>query len=481
MLLKIFPKLKEKKLVLFLRDFYGCGAYPVLIVALMTCSALFACELAVYYAMISLAIFGLLITDDALCVLPIACCGYMTISPVNSPIHYPETTVFSDGAFLIQFVFIFFVSFLFLAARLVTRAMEGGLRPPRLLGGFLALGAAYMLGGLGTAHASFRSSLFGFVQLVSLAFFYVYFALTVDWERVEKSYLPFLFTAIGVGICIEIADMYTLDNVFLADGSIDRGNLFMGWGIYNNVACVMAMCIPAPCYFAVTRKRGWPYTLLAAFFYFATCFTQSRGGILFGTVVALVCVFYILFSAKGRARQSHLLVLIVLGIAAVGLFVSMRGKFAAIFASLIKIGASPNYRDTIYSDCWDAFLSSPWFGVGFYDTPGVTFDKFAGFMPPRAHDTYFQLLASGGLLSVFAYAVHRVQTLVLFFRWPSREKTFVFFVVLALLLTSIVDCNFFNIGPGILYGILLIYAERSEACPRLRTPLRSLRERRKAL
>ena len=97
--------------------------------------------------------------------------------------------------------------------------------------------------------------------------------------------------------------------------------------------------------------------------------------------------------------------------------------------------------------------------MGFYETPGFTFDEFSHFMPPRAHDTYMQLLASCGLLGILAYGLHRLDTVVLYLQRPTHEKTFIALVVAALLLTSVVDCNFFNFGPGIIYGVLLAFAE----------------------
>ncbi|MBP5242287.1 MAG: hypothetical protein J6Z36_01175 [Clostridia bacterium] len=55
-----------------------------------------------------------------------------------------------------------------------------------------------------------------------------------------------------------------------------------------------------------------------------------------------------------------------------------------------------------------------------------------------------------------------MQTVILFVKKPTLAKTFIGLGVLALLLTSLLDCHFFNIGPGILYSVFLAFAEHDE-------------------
>ncbi len=460
MLIQAFPRLKGSFLCTCLEDFFRSPAYLVLAVALMTVSEVLGFELEVYYTFLVLVLIGFLFCDDTIAGVPIACCGYMTLSPGNNPVKHPETTAFTDAAFLLQFIVILSLIGALVLAKWAAVLVEKGRNVPfpRLFGGLAGLGIAYMLGGLDLGGVQLRSALFGFAQFVSLALLYVFFITTLDFSRIRKSYIAGLFMAIGFGICIEIADMYTIDGVFQGL-TVDRGSLYTGWGVYNNVACIMAMCMPAPAYFAATRRRGWPYTVVTAIFYLAVVFTQSRGGILFGTVMAFLCAFYILLACRREARQGHLVVGIVALASALVVLLFAREKVLDIFHSLVEAGANPSERDTIYVNCWNAFLRAPWFGVGFYETPGFTFDEFSHFMPPRAHDTYMQLLASCGLLGILAYGLHRLDTVVLYLQRPTHEKTFIALVVAALLLTSVVDCNFFNFGPGIIYGVLLAFAE----------------------
>lgn len=460
MLTQFFPRLKGNAFIKEVERFFHSPMYCTLVAALMAVSEVLAFELRVYYVYLALMLIGFLFCRDTIAAVPVAFCSYMTLSAGNNPIKHPDTTAFGDTAFKIQFIVILVTACVLLILKLSMMIAEDRHRfpVPRLFGGFIVLGLAYMLGGLGVSGTFFKSALFGFVEFVSLALLYVYFAVTVEWEHVRKSYLAGLFLVIGLGLCAEIAGMYTTNGVFKGL-TVNREFLYTGWGVYNNVACIMTMCMPAPCYFAATRRHGWPFTVLTIFFYLAVCLTQSRGGILFGTVTALVCALYVLLTCRREARRGHLAVAILGLLSLVFLLYFEHDKLLALFRSLVEAGANPSYRDTIYVNCWKAFLRAPWFGVGFYDTPGFTFDKYAYFMPPRAHNTYMQLLASCGLLGIAAYGLHRFDTIVLYFTRPTHEKTFIALAIMAMLLTSIVDCNFFNFGPGIIYGVLLAFAE----------------------
>ena len=88
---------------------------------------------------------------------------------------------------------------------------------------------------------------------------------------------------------------------------------------------------------------------------------------------------------------------------------------------------------------------------------GVAFLHFFG----RARLLY--LLCD--LLSL-SNGVHRARTFVLAFYKPTAEKTFVFLSMAVLLLCSCWDCHLFNIGPGIIYSVLLLFLEKSEECGR---------------
>lgn len=462
MLTAFFPQLEDLKFTRAVRAFFRSAVYPFLVAALMAVSEVFALELPVFYIYLLFGIVSLLLCEDALSILPIACCGYMTYAYKNNPGKF-QGTVFSKRENVIQLIVILCVAAVLIVGRLVTFLMKHpNRRVPSLSLGFLFLGIAYVLAGVGTdAYAFTKDFPYAITQILSLCTFYFYFFYAVDWESVKKSYIFTVFIAIGVGMLFEIAEMYFHEGVFsLVDGvwTVNRGALGTGWGVYNNVGCIMAMCVPAPFYFAVkNQKWGWAYTLLGCVFMVGVAFTQSRGSILFGSFVFAACVVAVLVMSKGKNR---LLNLIVLGVLALGLIVGlifMRERLFAIF-SAFREGMDDSNRFEIYRGCCENLASSPFVGVGFQNSAGYSI-RVTPFTPARAHNTLFQLVASGGELALMAYIFHRIQTFRLWLKKPNFEKTMAAFIIGALLLTSIVDCNFFNLGPGLLYGSVLAYTE----------------------
>ena len=122
-------------------------------------------------------------------------------------------------------------------------------------------------------------------------------------------------------------------------------------------------------------------------------------------------------------------------------------------------------RFNIYKEGFKAFLKYPVFGQSFFPTDFVPYDfsildSFSSFFPPRWHNTIIQILSSCGIVGILAYLFHRFQTIKLFFKNRSLEKSFIFLSILVLLLTSMLDCHFFNIGPTLFYSMALAFSEK---------------------
>ena len=137
-------------------------------------------------------------------------------------------------------------------------------------------------------------------------------------------------------------------------------------------------------------------------------------------------------------------------------------ELANIFASLIKIGMNDSGRIEIYKTNLISSLDTFIFGKGFYNVPPYQWGDIEKitFIPPRYHNTYVQLICSTGIVGLLAYFYHRFETLRLVFKKLTLNKVFVALSFLALPLSSILDCHFFNIGPGFLYGIALLFLEK---------------------
>ena len=473
MLTEAFPQLRERRAVIGVRNFFRSGWFAALAALLMACSEIFGLEIFVIYAYLVFGLLIVLFADDMLGIVPMVCCGYMIFSAENNPGKFPDSLFGQPQGQLALFYAVAVIAVM-LIGRLVSMLLEREKRGvPKLTVGFLLLGASYLLGGAFSPYYDGRTVLMGFVQIAALCGFYFYLYYTVRWDRVPKGYLPMVISIIGVGMLAEIVGMYFGEGVIREDGSINRVALYTGWGIYNNVGCVMAMCMPAPVYFAVKNKNGWAYTILCTVFYLGVMVTQSRGAMLFGSVVYLGCVVVTLVGSKKKERLWNAVVFAVLLVAALIGVVVFRDKVKDLFASIIDQGWNDSARFATWKACWQRFLEYPGFGVGFYKTPGTLltedgmFTEFVDgtpegtFLALRAHNTFFQLISTGGTFAIVAYLVHRVQTLILCFRRPNAEKIVAALCVASLLLTSMVDCHVFNMGPGLMYSAWLVFGEKS--------------------
>ncbi len=480
MLTEAFPKLNQAAFVRLLHEFFRSPYYGAVVVLLMACSELFSLEIFTFYCYLAFGLIAAFFDEDLLAFAPLVCCGYMTISAPNNVGKFPDSALMKSPQFTVHFVFLFSAAGIAVLARLIVMLTEREKRGvPRLVQGMLLIGIAYVTAGAFGATSWTRSAGFGAAQFVSLAAAYFALYYTVNWKTVPKDYFVTFMTVLGAGIAVEVMGMYALPGA-VVDGVVNRGAMFTGWGIYNNVGAVAAMTMPAPFYFAATRRHGWLFSVLGTCYMLAVALSQSRGAMLFGAAVYAFCAVATLLYSKGAERKKNIAVFAAVALALIICFAVFKEKLGDIFSAIADMGMESSGRKKIYAACWEKFLSRPLFGVGFYDTPGgllyeggiwdlaPTPDDV--FIPPRAHNTYFQLIASGGAFALFAYFAHRIETLWLVFRRPTPRKTFLGLCVLALLLTSFVDCHFFNFGPVIIYSALLLFIEKdSPADKRLKT------------
>ena len=478
MLLALYPKLNTRA-VRKIRDFFASGWYIAAVVLLMTAASLFSLEIAVYYVYMAAVGFAALFCDDMLPIVPIGMCSYMTVSSANHPTINPDTSYFYTTSFTVQFVVIAALTAVFLLVRLVwdlaSRKKRGEKKrgAPKLTVGFLLLGAAFVLAGAFSRYTDaagetatyygLKTAFFGFCEFAAFSLLYFYLYFTVDWEKTSREYPLKVLLALGFGLLAETIAMYFLPDVVTEDG-INRSNMYTGWGIYNNVGCMAGMCLPAPFYFAATRKNGWRYTLIGALFLAGVFLTQSRNAILFSCLLFIACYIVLLVKTKKRERLINIIILAAGAALLLIICLLFRDEIRSLFSSLFSILFDDNGRLEIYASGWQQFLENPVFGVGFYESEAELWGNLSedvSFLPSRYHNTVIQLLASGGIVALLSYAVHRIQTTFLFFKKPSMAKTFLGLSVLLLLLTSLLDCHLFNFGPALLYSVLLVFAEKA--------------------
>ena len=157
-----------------------------------------------------------------------------------------------------------------------------------------------------------------------------------------------------------------------------------------------------------------------------------------------------------------LLVLLGLGLLAA---VLLHEKLLQLFSDIIRRGLDPTTRDEIYAEGIKLFREAPVFGNSFF-SPGYvpwdfsTVDTFSAIIPPRWCNTVVQLLVSAGVVGLLAYLLHRVDTVLLFVKRRSGKNSFILCSIAVLLITSLLDCHFFNLGPVLFYSAALAFAEQ---------------------
>lgn len=462
MLTEAFPKLNGVWFVRALRAFVRSPFYIAAVALLMLMGCLLSLELVVFYLDCLLVALDLLLGEDALGTIPVVCCVYMSISPENSPSRSPETSVLIQNSTIFQFIVLGVLLFILLVGRLTMSLLDRKHRTPRpaLLLGFILLGASYLLGGAFSPYYTLFELGFAVVEIFSLAGLYLYFYYTVDWEKVESWYIPALFTAIGIGMLFEIADMYTLPGA-IEGGKFFRDNLYTGWGTYNNIGCVTVLCVPAVCCFSLRSRHGWIFTALSCLLMLGVFFTQSRGSILFGGIVFLGSVLAVLITGEKKTRIGNVIVYCV---AAAAFFTALYYWKDGPFEELFKTGMKDSGRFEIYRNCLHTFREYPVFGAGFFGATGVLVD--APVFTRFAHNTVVQLLSSGGIVAMLAYLYHRYETVKLLVVRFTPEKLCLGLAIASILATSLVDMHIFAIGPGMMYGILLVTQERADLVPK---------------
>lgn len=441
--------------------------YFLLIGGLTVLANIFCLEMYAYTGFILAGIYICLFGRDLLPLFPLFACGYISPSVKNNPgLNENSVFSFSGGGLYLAVLLILLAGCL--VYRLVTDSSFGGkkfLSQKRgLLPSMLVLGICYAISGLGSGQwekYGLQNLFFAFLQLVAIAGLYYLLSGGVLWEQAPKGYLFWTGICMGYLLVAELINIYITANVII-DGSICRDNIYTGWGQYNNMGALLAMCIPFA-FYLTGKKRLAPIGYLTAFLLcLGLLFTCSRGSIIIGLAAYIVSyVFSVTRTYRNRSLIPVHIFIICVPILVCTLFWD---ELLWLYDDLVETGLRSPERMTIYTEGLRQFFRFPVFGgsffpAGYWPFTWATSAKFVTIFPPRWHNTLIQLLATGGVTCLGAYAYHRYQTVKLFIRNFNMEKLFAGVSILALLLTSMLDCHFFNVGPVLVYSGILAFTE----------------------
>lgn len=431
---------------------------------------------AVFYSIVVVyTIFVGLFADDLAPIMPLFILCYVTPSIGNNPGMSDQGLFYgTSGLYLVCIVSIAVLILLFRIALDKNFGLRRLFTTKRtLLWGMLALGIAYLLSGI--THEKYLENatgnlLFAFIQFAAIFLLYFILSAAVKWDQFNLDYFAWAGLIMGFVVSAEIIFLYFTNNIII-DGIIYRNNIFTGWGCYNNVGAIISMSIPFAFYFAARKKRSSIFLVIGYLLLIMVILSCSRGSIV-GAVFAFVASLVYTFIKCNNKKEFRIAALAMLGIVVVSLLIFHK-QLAPIFSHVPVIGqvdengslvVNDSGRFNIYKNGWKSFLRNPIFGQSFYP---VEFDiysfanlaQFNSFFPPRWHNTVIQLLASCGIVGMLAYGYHRFDTIRLYIKKRSLTNTYVAFCIITLLLMSLLDCHFFNVGPVLFYSIALAVME----------------------
>lgn len=454
--------------------FLAHPAYILTVCALALVGNLFALELAVYTLFVAICVYAFVLGEDLRSIMPLVILCYILPSAGNNP-GITAQSIFSmenGGKHLLVLAGILVAA---LILGLLTNKSWGGkaffTKKRALLAGFLLLTLTYLLSGIGSngyRSLTGKNLLFSFTQALAVSLPYLLFSGGVNWQNIRKDYFAWIGFGVGCVLLGQILWVYKTTDVVIA-GRIERGHIYTGWGMYNNMGGLLAMMIPFPFYLASRFRKGWIGSVVGTVFLVGVLLTCSRSSILTGCAVYILCIGLMIFSASNRRGNTVALIVVLSFIALT--FLLFHRQLIRLFSEIVNRGLDPNSRDMIFQDGWKLFLRNPLLGNTFYPPENMSWSwstnsGFTSFFPARWHNTFIQLLASCGIAGTAAYLLHRYQTVRVFLRDRTREKAFIACSLGVLLISSLFDCHLFNIGPALFYSMALAFGEH---CVRRKT------------
>lgn len=438
--------------------------YIVAVMILTAVSNLFGWELLTYSLFVLAGIYTCLWGKDLLPFMPLVFSSYIAPSTKNNPGRNPDSLFFPEngGIILILLAALLVAALIWHILQHKNRFFS---RRPRLLSGMVALAGAYILSGIGSnAIPDFLGSnlLFAFIQSCALIVPYWVLWNGINWKHVSKDYFCRIGFATGCVLILEVLGVYLTGNV-IVHGVIERSKIYTGWGMYNNIGAMLAMMIPFPFYLSIKHHKFWIGIAAGSVFLVGVLMTCSRTSIVTGFCMYIIC--FLLMKRHFPELNLDKKTLLAIGGGCLLVLLIFCAPLLRLFSKLLELGADPSNRDMLFRDGIELFRDYPLFGGSFFHPDKKpwgwsTVESFSAFFPPRWHNTYVQILASCGLVGFFVYIFHRLQTFKLFLSKRSDEHTFIGLSLLTLLICSLFDCHFFNIGPVLFYSMALAFAER---------------------
>ncbi len=244
----------------------------------------------------------------------------------------------------------------------------------------------------------------------------------------------------------------------------------VGFQAQNNFSTFLMLAMPFPLYFTMNREEKCSGKSLFRFsdlhiisfivMYIAILLTDSRGGLIFGTVEFFVCFAFVVFNREGRRKIPYLSAAICV---VVGAFFG--GKLVIEYLNMQYtqgIAVSGEARGELILRAIEDFKRNIFFGSGFgYTGNADIYNPVKGAMN-WYHVYPAQIIGSFGILGIIAFGIMILQRFSLFLRRPDAFKLTLGLSYLGILMMSMVNPGEFCPVPYEMIVVLIfIFLEKT--------------------
>ena len=249
-----------------------------------------------------------------------------------------------------------------------------------------------------------------------------------DGEKAKKRFAIAMYL-MGIAACIVVIGVYVRN----FSDFIEQKN-FLIFHSRNNFATYLMLAMPFPCYFALKNRA---HLLSLALMYGCILLTNSRGGLIFGSIELLICLVYIFLSDK-KHRKFYLLGFSILAVIGAAVSVPLFSMYADRLIDGMLL-SSEESRWGLFLRSLDDFKSAPIFGVGLgYAGNTDVYNPVSGAMN-WYHLMIPQIFGSMGLVGAAAYGYQAFGRFKIWIKTRNALNTVLFLSYIGLLLMSQVN------------------------------------------
>lgn len=267
----------------------------------------------------------------------------------------------------------------------------------------------------------------------------------------------FFRTLLACGLVVGIETVFQVyHSEYLKDGMFVINH--MGWANSNSASVIIMISAPACFYFMLKEKMFLPNIIFLAVL-IVSCLISSSDACS-AILIVFSCIMLVGTYIKLK-NVTHRLTLISECFALLTLVIVILCFNLDVLTSIIdrftKSVNSDTGRTNLYREAWSLFVKGPIFGVslGYYND-ALFSDKLALTTTYFFHSTFFEVLASTGIVGFTAYVYYFVQRYRILTNNCSLFNTFCYVSFSLFEIYGFIDVVEFSIIPHMIFATLII-------------------------